>query len=709
MKLVSAKFENFRLLRNVEVAFSTEDDANLTVVRAENESGKTTLHTALQWTLFGDEALPTRFAKNFRLHPIDWDIEESTRVPVSGEVEFVHSYTGRGDAAEEIERYVARRKVIEIIEGEDEWEREGERFELFLVTEGGYEPQDEGELKVEQILESNLKDLFFTDGDRALTFISSELRRGEKRKRVKQALRDMLGLELLDKAQTHVRGATADIRGQAGAEAESDKLDELADRLEELEGDIETAEQSLAVEEDRADDLEEQIDEIDSEIDKALRHGNREELANQLEKTKNRIESGRKRRKEATKSLGELFHSSSFAGETIGSLVRKACQELDELRERGEIPRTAVRVLKECLADQECICGRSLPEGSEHRAMVKELIEKQGGQSQVEERLTQLRFAGQELLTTWEEGSWTEQVADVVEDWENAESEVSDARSTAKELEVKLDKIEGTDVPFLRERRADLKQQWRDAQKEIAGLEADLASWNEEYSNRKAEWKRLTRREAKAERTRSRVEASEDILQVLNEAYATIEEEEIPEVSSAMNDYFLAMIKADPKQNAIIRRAEVSQEYDIVVFGTNDRRLDTDRDLNGASRRALTLSFLLGLAEVSGVEAPNVIDTPLGMTSGQVKRSILKTAIQRSSQIVLLLTRSEIRGTEDIVDEAAGEVVTLTNSAHYPTMLSNDPGTEVQEVVACSCDHREYCDTCMRSGDKEKENLVYCD
>ncbi len=51
--------------------------------------------------------------------------------------------------------------------------------------------------------------------------------------------------------------------------------------------------------------------------------------------------------------------------------------------------------------------------------------------------------------------------------------------------------------------------------------------------------------------------------------------------------------------------------------------LGTDLDLNGASRRALTLAFILAFTRVSGVKAPNVIDTPLGMTSGIVKRAML--------------------------------------------------------------------------------------
>ena len=46
--------------------------------------------------------------------------------------------------------------------------------------------------------------------------------------------------------------------------------------------------------------------------------------------------------------------------------------------------------------------------------------------------------------------------------------------------------------------------------------------------------------------------------------------------------------------------------------------------LTPAMVRALTLAFILALTEISGVEAPNVIDTPLGMMSGFVKREVVR-------------------------------------------------------------------------------------
>ena len=190
-------------------------------------------------------------------------------------------------------------------------------------------------------------------------------------------------------------------------------------------------------------------------------------------------------------------------------------------------------------------------------------------------------------------------------------------------------------------------------------------------------------------------------MRVLQSTYEQITNEELQKVSELMNEIFLDMIGADPEQGAIIQQAEINQDFDIVVYGPNKRTLNPDRDLNGASRRALTLAFILALTKVSEVEAPNVIDTPLGMTSDFVKRSILRTLVRESAQPILFLTRAEIAGCEDIIDEAAGEVFTLTNPAHYPKMLVNEPGVTERKILRCECNHREECQLCERHADAQ--------
>ena len=95
MKLVRAEFHNFRLLRDLELEFSRDPKKKLTVIRAANETGKTTILNALQWALYGDAALPNK-GEDYRLHPIDWDAAQQPRVPITVTVEFEITKYHRG-------------------------------------------------------------------------------------------------------------------------------------------------------------------------------------------------------------------------------------------------------------------------------------------------------------------------------------------------------------------------------------------------------------------------------------------------------------------------------------------------------------------------------------------------------------------------------------------------------------------------------------
>ena len=88
------------------------------------------------------------------------------------------------------------------------------------------------------------------------------------------------------------------------------------------------------------------------------------------------------------------------------------------------------------------------------------------------------------------------------------------------------------------------------------------------------------------------------------------------------------------------------------------------------------------------------------MMSGFVKRSVLRTAIAQSSQLILFLTRDEIKGCETIIDEYAGQVITLTNPAHFPRMLIHKPLIAHANILRCGCDHRNECKICERQQDE---------
>jgi DNA sulfur modification protein DndD len=203
----------------------------------------------------------------------------------------------------------------------------------------------------------------------------------------------------------------------------------------------------------------------------------------------------------------------------------------------------------------------------------------------------------------------------------------------------------------------------------------------------------------------ARLDVSQDLLILVKGAIEELQQVYLKKVAVRMNELFLTMVGADPEQSGLYRRANITDTYEIVVETVDGRTLDPDLELNGAAQRVLTFSFIWALTEISGVRAPRIIDTPLGMMSGGVKGRVLEMITanelgERDLQVVLFLTRSEIAQTEEVLDRRAGNVVTFTNSDHYPIELVNKPSVQEPQVIMCGCGYRQTCEVCRRKSDQ---------
>jgi len=701
MKLLRASFQNFRLLKEIDIEFSADADRNITVIRAANESGKTTMLTALQWGLFGDIALPNR-GQEYRLHPLDTPTARGTRVEISVTIDYeVNSKQGP-------KQYRIIRSAIEEVAGET-WERQNTALRLYRLTREGADPLDNPEVHIHSHMPLELREVFFTDGDRALSFIQGS--RGEQMKRVEGAIRSLLGLSVVEEAQKHVRQVGADLNKRVKTEtglknelsAISSRISAIGEELPNLENEL----QQAMAEALRLEDLERAAD---RQLTEALRNGNRDELAKERERVRLAWRQAENDTKQAGRDHANLFKSQSLARQLLVSAIKKSKGILDGLHDRGKIPNQTIPVLEERLTQTACICGESLnandPGGQKRREHIMQLIEASRGADVVQELVTALFYSSKELLSPVEGQGWLDEYSQVFERRQSAASRLSDLGTREREIDAKINSLPDINIIQLRESR-DLYRQKRDkAFGDQMGRKASIENRRDELKTLQGTLEKLLNKDEKGLMLLAELEVARDLQTIIEAALEAMKTREISKVSQQTNTLFLDMIGADASQRSIIQRAELTSDFRIIVYGQNDRQLDPSQDLNGASRRALTVAFILALTKVSEVEAPNVIDTPLGMMSGYVKRTVLRRAADESSQLILFLTHDEIKGCEDILDEKAGRVYTMTNPAHYPRILVHDPHTADTRVLVCSCNHRKHCVLCERKKDADMKRHI---
>ena len=110
MKIEAARIRNFKLLREIDLSFSTDPQRPLTVIRAENGSGKTSTLQALRWALYGKDVLDEPLV---RLSPADWP--DDSICTISVEIDFVHTAVSKvdGETMTSATRYRLKREVCE--------------------------------------------------------------------------------------------------------------------------------------------------------------------------------------------------------------------------------------------------------------------------------------------------------------------------------------------------------------------------------------------------------------------------------------------------------------------------------------------------------------------------------------------------------------------------------------------------------------------
>lgn len=699
MKLIRAEFENYRLLRDLELDFSTDNEKKLTVIRAENGTGKTTILNALQWGLYGDNALPGK-GKDYRLSSIDRNPSNGQRIPISVQIEFEaddFQQTRAGKLVTNKKRYLIIRSTYETLDGTSH-RRQTSTVKLFELTKIGSKPIDPPESHITDVLPLELREVFFTDGDRAMRFISTQ-------SKVKEAIRSLLGLGVIEKAIGHVKKTTSELNKDVKQIGGDKELTEVATNIERIEREISELEAKKKNAIEQFQNFDHKCSELDKEIETALIIGDREELNRELKQTEEQLKLIQNQQTEASKMHSQLFESLSLSRDLLAPVLEKSLRKLNELHVQGLLPSTSVPVLEERLKSDICICGESLDQhssdGKYRRKYIRHLIEESRKSDAFQKNLTNLFYESRSLQPkhTDDNAHWRVKYTDIVKRRLELEELHNEQGQRLRSLEEQIDRIPDTNVQELRIQKQDWIKQRDQFNAERVKCETQLDMLNKEHRGLVATQNNLRTKQNKGTRTLTQLEVTRDIRQILENSYDLITNEELTKVSKLMNKFFLEMIRANPDHGAIIQRAEISEDFVISAYGLNNVLLGLEEDLFGASKRALTIAFILALAQVSEVEAPNVIDTPLGMMDKWVKRSVLKTAISESPQLILFLTSSETANCEDILDDYAGHVITLTNPSHYPEMLMNSPPTEELKVLRCECSHRQECSICMRKTD----------
>ena len=733
LRIRRIEIANFVCFDDVEIEPSTRRDKPLTVIRAENGSGKTTLLRAIRWGMYGEKGLPGN-ASRFSLHPAEWrpDAEGvETKVQILFETD--GSSRNHLDGAPETTLYELRRSVTTVArqsrsQDEPDFRRINEEAQLLRrEPDGSWEPFEAGvDSVIEELLPSDLRDFFVMDADEAADFVGGSENKVIERRTVigktSFAVRALLGLDIFDKATGRVRAISDDF-GRAATEAAGSK--ELSEQQTELDA-LRASAGNLAkkLESNRHDkaDIDDRLTRERGRLEVLVGSmGAHEQLVERQKENAERRKRAEKERETAAGALSGELAAIDLLASLAAAEVARVRTALQPLYDDGSIPVRHLAFVQSLLEKGCCVCGQDLSPGSGYAEHVRHIVEQSVGREERANYLAQVLHAANTLHGYRDGGAWDARCAEHGRALADLDDEIRDLAQAKRDIDGKLDGIDNEDVESTRGRIDMLERQAERIERELVGDQGTLEQDRKRIHQLEGIIRHGQRRLKEARDLETYQETGVALVQILEQAYARIRDDQVDELSVEMNDLFAKMaanvvdddeVEGD-RHKAPLRmiarvglRALEGARGEYEIFALNSRRRSMPpTEINGASRRILALSFVLGLCKVSRTSAPFVADSLLNFMSGSVRTNTLRVTAETASQPILLLTGSDLEAENEVelVGRYAGATYTLTGQWQH-TANGGDVVNETaarQVALICGCGPREFCAVCERRDQAE--------
>lgn len=206
------------------------------------------------------------------------------------------------------------------------------------------------------------------------------------------------------------------------------------------------------------------------------------------------------------------------------------------------------------------------------------------------------------------------------------------------ELGRKISRLEGIDrdgtltilknqLESVQHKMDDLIERIRIDDRKITTLEAQVAS-------QKAEYEREKNKLDESSPARTIIEQSERVRRVIDDVIPALFPLKVRELASAMTSVYKQLAHKDQ-----VARIDIHDDGTTQILGKTGKEITFDR--SAGENQIFATALIAGLAKVSGVKAPMVVDTPLGRLDSKHRANILSFWTADKARQVILLSQDE--------------------------------------------------------------------
>jgi DNA sulfur modification protein DndD len=597
-------------------------DGRINIIEGQNGAGKSNLLNAVTLCFYGEEKHMETSGEEM----------ESLPLVTRGQLEKVpdgEAHTGyvEVELGTEEPEYVFRRE-FETYRVGDEFNNEVGDLTLQRKIGHNWKQPNNPETHLNQVLPSTVSDYFLFDGEALDSFFEEGYTT-----RVRSAILDVSHIQLLNgsldhlqKVQTDIERTAGNLEGKAGEYRE--EKDELESKLADKKDELAKTKQNIEDTKAEIDRIERKLRDYSDEIVQDL-YERRETLISEVDNLQTDVETLRTETVELMVDAGPVAYSAEALDSTLDLF--------DDLANKGQIPPKIQDWFIDELIDRgQCICGTELTEGGSHAQHLRSLQEDVSevmeenleGKSEIP---SMMEIAAEKVRQIRSNRSEIAQKRDSIED---KKEEVQNIRYRLKSYDTPDE--DEIDLESLESQREELTSRLEELQKRQGRLDTQIENLEEEIETAKSNLRRELEKESRYEEVVTQLEFAETAEDYLRDIKESILAEIRENTEANLEEYFNEIIWKNQDYDIIL-----NDDYSIEVLG--DDNDNTIGSLSAGEQQVLALSFMAALTQISGFNAPILIDTPLGRISSEPRKKIAQNLPRyvENTQITFLMTDEE--------------------------------------------------------------------
>lgn len=214
----------------------------------------------------------------------------------------------------------------------------------------------------------------------------------------------------------------------------------------------------------------------------------------------------------------------------------------------------------------------------------------------------------------------------------------SELEDRINDLGRKISRLEGIDrdgtlsslraeLKKVQERRMELDEVWRTDERRAVALEAQIAS-------QRAEYERERKKLDDSSPSREIIDRSERVRRVIEAVIPALFPLKVKELATSMTQVYKQLAHKDQ-----VSKIEIGDDGSTTILSKSGKALSFDR--SAGENQIFATALIAGLAKVSGIRAPLVVDTPLGRLDSRHRQNILGYWTSDKNRQVILLSQDE--------------------------------------------------------------------